>query len=250
LTVPEMVAWLEASTTSKAADDPYRKAREADARVGDLRRKRDNPRCIDEARAVLPSLIAGTSRLDVALEGLTCAGRLPANDPQKAAALALFSAELLRIVSDREFPVLADDRSSGFEALVQAAEEAKDTPRARQVAGQWATFLEEQAARAPDARGRAVFDAHRVEAYLALGQPERAFPVLKASSAAFPRDYNPPARLARAYLAAGRVPEARAEIDRALHLVYGPRRKRLEALAAEIAAAEKSKPAVPANAAR
>jgi tetratricopeptide (TPR) repeat protein len=231
------VAWLAAATTTTAPDDPYRQARDIDARVGDLRRKRDNPTCVAEARAALPKLIPGTSQLDVALEGLTCAGRLPAGDAQKAA-LAFFSGELSRIVSDREFPVLADDRSSGFEALVQAAEEAKDAARAKQLAGQWAGFLEEQAARAPDARARAVFDPHRVEAYLALGQPERAIPMLKASAKAFPRDYNPPARLARAYLAAGRLPEARTEIDRALRLVYGPRRKRLEALERDIAAAE------------
>jgi thiol-disulfide isomerase/thioredoxin len=241
LTAPELVAWLAAATTTTttttAPDDPYRQARDIDARVGDLRRKRDNPTCVAEARAALPKLIPGTSQLDVALEGLTCAGRLPAGDAQKAA-LAFFSGELSRIVSDREFPVLADDRSSGFEALVQAAEEAKDAARAKQLAGQWAGFLEEQAARAPDARARAVFDPHRVEAYLALGQPERAIPMLKSSAKAFPRDYNPPARLARAYLAAGRLPEARIEIDRALRLVYGPRRKRLEALERDIAAAE------------
>ena len=96
---------------------------------------------------------------------------------------------------------------------------------------------------------RDVFDAHRTEAYLALGQPERAIPVLKASAAAFPRDYNPPARLARAYLAANRLPEARAEIDRALRLVYGPRRKRLESLERDITAAE-AKPAVPTGGSR
>ena len=42
-----------------------------------------------------------------------------------------------------------------------------------------------------------------------------------------------PARLARAHLAAGHIPDARAAITRALGLAYGPRRKRLEALKKE-----------------
>jgi hypothetical protein len=54
----------------------------------------------------------------------------------------------------------------------------------------------------------------------------------------------PPARLARLYLSAGRIADARASIVRALSLACGPRRQRLEALAKEIAAAE-SKAAAP-----
>jgi tetratricopeptide (TPR) repeat protein len=83
-----------------------------------------------------------------------------------------------------------------------------------------------------------VFDSHRVEAALALGRPEAAMAALQASARDFPRDYNPPARLARLYLTAGRIEQARAEMDRALGLVYGPRRKRLEQLQGEIQAAE------------
>jgi hypothetical protein len=53
-----------------------------------------------------------------------------------------------------------------------------------------------------------------------------------------PADYNPPARLARVLVAAKRLPEAEAAIDRALgKMTRGPRRLRVLQLKAEIRAA-------------
>ena len=105
---------------------------------------------------------------------------------------------------------------------------------AKGVARQWAAFLEGEAQRAPDPTARAVFDAHRLEAYLAVGTPELAIPMLEASARDFPGDYNPPARLARAYLGLKRYDEALAAIDRAIALVYGPRALRLYATKADV----------------
>jgi hypothetical protein len=102
------------------------------------------------------------------------------------------------------------------------------------VARDWAAFLEAEARRAPNPAARAVFDAHRLTAYLALGEPERALPMLAESEKDFPRDYNPPARLALANLALKRWSEAESAIDRALALAYGPRKMRLFALKADI----------------
>jgi tetratricopeptide (TPR) repeat protein len=91
------------------------------------------------------------------------------------------------------------------------------------VAAQWAAFLEGEAARAKTPDERAVFDSHRLGAYLELGQPERAIPMLEASERDLPDDYNPPSRLAVAYKAMGRWEEALAASDRALEKSYGPR---------------------------
>ena len=79
-----------------------------------------------------------------------------------------------------------------------------------------------------------MFDAHRTEAYLRLGEPDKAIPFLEASARDSPRDYDTHARLARAYLAAKRLDDASAAINRALALVYGPRVLRVAALAADI----------------
>lgn len=82
-----------------------------------------------------------------------------------------------------------------------------------------------------------MFDAHRLSAYLAAGETERAIPMLLESERDFPDDYNPPARLARAYLTLKRFDEARAAVDRASARVYGPRSLRVFVLAADIAKA-------------
>ena len=72
-----------------------------------------------------------------------------------------------------------------------------------------------------------VFDSHRLAAYMELGEPARAVPMLQQSEKDFPDDYNPPARLAVAYLEMGRWDEAVAASDRALARAYGPRKLRL-----------------------
>ena len=70
--------------------------------------------------------------------------------------------------------------------------------------------------------------------YTALGTPELAVPMLQASERDFPSDYNPPARLARAYLAMKRYDDAVVAIDRGIGLVYGPRALRLVSTKADI----------------
>jgi tetratricopeptide (TPR) repeat protein len=105
---------------------------------------------------------------------------------------------------------------------------------ARRLARDWSAFLDAQAAHAPNAASRAVFDAHRLQAYMAIGEPDRAVPMLSQSERDFPEDYNPPARLAVAYLAMKRHDEALDACRRALARAYGPRKLRLWSLKADI----------------
>jgi len=91
------------------------------------------------------------------------------------------------------------------------------------VATEWALMLEGEAAKAKTPDARAVYDSHRVSAYLSLGQPERAIPMLEASERDLPADYNPPARLAVTYRAMKRWSDALAASDRAFARAYGPR---------------------------
>ncbi len=58
--------------------------------------------------------------------------------------------------------------------------------------------------------------------------------MLEASARGLPGVNNPPARLARAYVALKRYDDALAAIDRALGLVYGPRALRLYATKADV----------------
>ena len=108
-----------------------------------------------------------------------------------------------------------------------------DLAGARATAIRWAAFLEAESARAGTPATRTVFDAHRLAAYLALGEPERAVSMLEQSARDFPRDYNPPARLAVAYLAMREPWKALEEARRATSLVYGPRTLRVLLIRAE-----------------
>ena len=85
-------------------------------------------------------------------------------------------------------------------------------------------FLEQAAARAKTPEQRAVYDSHRLSAYMEAATPEKAIPMLEQSARDFPDDYNPLSRMAIAYRAMKQYDEALAASDRALALAYGPRK--------------------------
>ena len=111
-----------------------------------------------------------------------------------------------------------------IEAFVTEREAAGDEAGKKKTLEDWAAYLDGEAAKAKTKDVRAAFDAHRLTAYLELGQPERAIPMLEAAERDFPDDYNPPARLALAYRAMKKYDEALAASDRALARAYGPRK--------------------------
>jgi tetratricopeptide (TPR) repeat protein len=175
--------------------------------------------------------LAGTpSALTVGLGGLDSALALPRDDPGRSAAIAEMEANLRAVIADPLVQSAADDRSGAFSSLLQARQEAGDGPGAKQVAARWAAFLEAEAAKARSPEERAVFDSHRLSAYLALGEPERALAMLEASERELPRDYNPPNRLARAYASLKRWKQALAASARAEALATGRAKLRVLSL--------------------
>jgi len=108
--------------------------------------------------------------------------------------------------------------------LIDAREALKDEEGAKKLRQEWAEFLERAAAEAKTPEQRAVYDSHRLSAYLALNTPEKAIPMLEQSERDFPDDYNPPARLASAYKAMKEYDKALGASDRALARAYGPRK--------------------------
>jgi tetratricopeptide (TPR) repeat protein len=146
-----------------------------------------------------------------------------------------------QIALDESVPILADDRSGLFETTVDARREDHDAEGSRVLAARWADYLERQARVADSPAARAVFDAHRMLAYIALGDPARALPMLADSEKDFPKDYNPPARMAKVYLDLRRYDEGVAAIGRAMKLAYGPRKMRFFLLKADLLAAQGDK---------
>jgi predicted negative regulator of RcsB-dependent stress response len=169
---------------------------------------------------------------NVAAAGLGCA--LEMEGPGSPAAVSRFEAMVLSTFADPAPELPVDDRSGLYGLLLGAREAQEDEEGAKRVAGQWIAFLEQEAARAPNAAARAVFDAHRLSAAIELGDPMRAVPALEQSARDFPEDFNPPARLAVAYREVGRYDEALAAADRALALAYGPRKLRIFSTRADV----------------
>ena len=179
-----------------------------------------------------PTMPTGTARLNVVINAIDSASELPAGAPQRAAlsSLIVLGTSLAETPSDA---VLLDDRSSLYLSLVHALESTKPD-ESKRLARNWSKALDAQAARETDPGRRRVWDPHRVEAYLALGEAARAIPMLEQSEREAPADYNAAARLARVFLTLQRLPEARATIDRALPLAQGPRKLRFYTLKADI----------------
>lgn len=192
-----------------------------------------------------PTMPTSTARLNVVLNAIDASERLPADAQERAALPALIEigTSLAETPSDA---VLLDDRSSLYLSLVSVLK-SSHLEASKRLARAWSQALDAQAAKETAPARRRVWDAHRVEAYLALDEAARAVPMLEQSEREAPDDYNAAARLARVYLALQQLPRARAAIDRALPLAKGPRKLRLYALKADIQEAAGDKPAARAS---
>ena len=184
----------------------------------------ENAKCLALAREALPRLSGAPQSVMTARSGLDCALGLPKDDPARTAAIAEMEKATRKTLEPPGVGAAADDVSTSYLSLIQARKDAGDAAGATKDAEAWASFLEAQAKAAQTPEQRAVFDSHRLSAYMELKQPERAIPMLQESERDLPDDYNPPARLAVAYLQMQKLDEALAASNRALPKVSGPRR--------------------------
>jgi tetratricopeptide (TPR) repeat protein len=237
--VGEAIAAYRAALTASPAGWP-RRPRAVDALVTGLADDKQLAACVTVGADEAPKLPPGTALADVLRASMGCAEDLARTAPERARLNDLAGVGE-RVVLDPAQPILADDRSDLYDYVVHALRDLGRADDARRVARSWATFLEDQAGRAPDPAARAVFDAHRLLAYLAVGEPERALPMLAQSEQDFPADYNPPARLGTALLQMKRYDDALAAVKRALDRAYGPRKLRLWSLEADVFEAKKDR---------
>ena len=229
-------AYREALANAPRAWPRY--ARTVESLLFALQASHESEACATTAREAFTRLRRTASAANVAASGLGCALELPAENPRRADLVASLEEDARRVLVDKDVPMAADDRSSVFISLFDARGDAKDEEGKKRVASAWASFLEGEAARAKSPEARAVFDSHRLSAYLDLQEPERAIPMLEASERDLPDDYNPPARLAAAYKAMKRYDDALAASDRALVKAYGPRKLLILQTRADIYAAK------------
>ncbi|HSP34581.1 MAG TPA: thiol reductase thioredoxin [Thermoanaerobaculia bacterium] len=181
-------------------------------------------RCASEAAELYARLQSTRSGANVAAAGLDCATNLDEKEPKRASLLAALEKDTREALDDPKIVLDPDDRSAMYMELIAAREAVKDAAGAKTLREEWVAFLEKSAAEAKTAEQRAVYDSHRLTAYIELGTPEKAIPMLEQSERNFPDDYNPPARLAWAYNAMKDYDKAIAASDRALPKAYGPRK--------------------------
>ena len=229
-------AYREALDAAPAAWPPYGRA--VVALLFLQQSLSEQAKCLALSREALPRLGGSPASVMVARSGLDCALGLGKEDAARVAGIAQMEAAALKTVADAGLGAAADDVSTSYLSLIQARKDAGDSAGARKDAEAWAAFLEEQAAAAKTPEQRAVFDSHRLSAYMELQQPERAIPMLQASEKGLPDDYNPPSRLAVAYLTMKNPDEALAASNRALPRVSGPRRVRVLQARSDIFAAK------------
>ncbi len=209
---------------AKAPSGWPRYARTVESLLFALQRVKDFRGCAETAREAFPKLRETVSSANVAGSGLDCALSIRAEEPARAELVAALAADAREVVAARRAGVAVDDISSVSLTLAEEREAAKDAEGRRRVLSDLAAYLEGEAARAKTPDARAVFDSHRLTAYLQLNEAERAIPMLEASERDLPNDYNPPARLAVAYKALKRWDDALKASDRALAKAYGPRK--------------------------
>jgi tetratricopeptide (TPR) repeat protein len=191
----------------------------------------DNARCAARALELYPRVKGTVSAANVASTGLSCAAAL---EPRNEKLLAQLEQSTREVFDDPKIVLSDDDRSGLYLALIDAREVTGDDEGVVELQAEWSAFLDQAAASAKTPEQRAVYDSHRLSAYVALAMPEKAIPMLEQSQRDFPNDYNPPARLAVAYKEMKEYDKALAASDRALELVTGPRRLAVFTVRADI----------------
>ena len=194
----------------------------------------DSERCATRALALYPRVKGTASAPNVSSTGLSCAASLDARHAKRAELLSKLEKATRETFDDKKVAMSDDDRSGLYLSLIEAADASGDDDEVVRLKSEWSAFLEDAAARAKTPEQRAVYDSHRLTAYLELNTPEKAVTMLEQSERDFPNDYNPPARLAYAYKALKQYDKAIAASDRALAKVYGPRKIAVYSVRADI----------------
>ncbi|WP_163779106.1 thioredoxin family protein [Myxococcus vastator] len=213
-----------AEALAEAPADWSRRGRAVESLLTAMYGAKQHEACARKALEELPKTPRSLSWANGALLGMYCVLSLP-EDPAAGTELrGGLEAKVAEALAPPAIEMSADDRSGLYEVRVQAREVAKDTAAVKALSEEWLTFLEAEAAKAPNPQARTVFDSHRMLAAMKLETPARAIPALEQSEQDLPQDYNPPARLATLYRLVGRLDDALAASDRALARVQGARR--------------------------
>jgi tetratricopeptide (TPR) repeat protein len=208
--------------------------------ISTRRHRNDVAGCLDLAERSLDETGDAAAATDFIVIAMICAGRADASEAGRIKKLrARAAARLAALVADAAAPLSIDDRSDALANLRELQDALGQHAEARATAERQRALLDDAAAKAPTAMAAMTFNWQRCEVYTYLGKPLEMVPALQRSIRDLPREYDPPARLGWIYLQAGKLAEAAKWTDAALALAYGPRKARVLAQRAEIAAKQR-----------
>jgi thioredoxin-like negative regulator of GroEL len=226
-------------------DAPADWPRKSDALVSliHVKRKRDDVAgCLQLAETKLDDTGSAASASDFLSIALDCATSDAKAEPARVAKLReRATVRLKQLLDDPKAPLSVDDRSDAMAILRGALEDLGNKPEAKAIAEKQRALLDDAAAKAPTPMAAMTYNYQRADVYAYLGRPLDIVPALEKSAADLPTEYDPRARLGRILLEGGKLDDAAKWTDEALALVYGPRKARVLALRAEIAAKQGDK---------
>ncbi|HVV84890.1 MAG TPA: thioredoxin family protein, partial [Kofleriaceae bacterium] len=207
------------------------------AQIGARYKQGDIAGCLDLGLSSADATGDTANAADFLVWALMCADDDKA-DPAKAKAVREKAvARLTALVDDQAAPLSIDDRSDAMANLREALDSLGKKDEAKKVAERQLAFLADAAAKAPDAWTRMTYNWPRADVHVYLGRGLELVPALEQSAKDLPNEYDPPARLAWVLLKSGKADDAQPWVEKALRLVYGPRKVRVQQLAADIAKA-------------
>lgn len=191
--------------------------------------------CVDFALAHVGETGRAASATDFLGGAMTCAEERAAEAPDHAKQLyAAAATRLEQVVADATAPLSADDRSDAMMYLRQAYDALGRPADAQAMAERQRVLLDEAAAAADTPLAASTYNWPRAEVYVYLNRHAEILPALEKSAADLPKDYDPPYRLAWVHLQAKQYDQAQAWIEKAIALVYGPRKARAQQMLVDI----------------
>lgn len=212
-----------------------------------LRKQNKYAECVALGDKSMDETGNAASASDFLASAMDCANELakqPGAESGKLASLRGKAVTKWRALLDNpKAPLSVDDRSDAMMNLRETLAALGLEPEAKKLAEKQRTLLDEAATKAKTPLAAMTYNWPRAEVYVYLGKPLELVPALEKSAADLPKEYDPRARLGWIYLKGDKLAEAVTWTDQALKLVYGPRKVRVLAQRAEIAAKQKDKAA-------
>jgi len=201
-------------------------------------RRGDTKACLDVGEQYMED--AGATALGTNFVAFIdgCAEQAMETEPARAKAIRNKGiARMRELLADPKSPLSTDDRAEAMGYLRDALDGTGKPDEAKQVAEELRALLDRAMDSAKTPLEAMTHLWLRCEVYAYLGRPLELAPAVEKLAAQLPTEYDPPARLGWLYWKGGKLDQAATWTDKALALVYGPRKGRVLAQRAEIAAA-------------